>query len=103
MSDITTGLVFDFIKEHGEVSLEFERSERLKQLEAWGKRWRRRAKRFVSIPGLPLPMPAKVAISSLPELAVMYSKAVGSYDLRTLGVQRYEESVHWGGSGGMII
>ncbi len=101
VADVATGLVLDFVKEHGEVELDFERSERLKWLEAQGKKWRRTSKRLVAAVNLPLP--AKVVLAVAPEIAIAYSRGVGSYDHRTPEVQRYEESVHWGGSGGMII
>ncbi len=101
VADIAAAHVLDLVKGHGEVELSFERSERLKALEEWGLRWRRRIKRVA--PHLPLTTPVKVGVSILPEAAIMYSRGVGSYDLRTPEVQRYEESVHFGGSGGMII
>jgi len=39
----------------------------------------------------------------LPEVVEAWSYGIGSFDMRTPEVQRYEESVHYGGSGGMII
>ena len=101
VGDIATSMVLDFASAHGEVELEFERSKQMQWLERQGKKWRRRAKRIVG--PLPIPVQAKVAIAALPEVAIAYSRAVGSYDLRTPEVQRYEESVHWGGSGGRTI
>ncbi len=101
VGDIATNLVLDFAKAHGEVELEFERSERLQSLERWGKENRRRAKRIAG--PLPIPMPAKLLLAVAPEVAIAYSRATGSYDLRTPEVQRYEESVYFGGSGGRII
>ena len=67
----------------------------------WAKKNRRRVQRLVA--PLPLPQPVKVAAYSAPVVVDMWSRGVGSYDLRTPSVKRYEESVHWGGSGGMII
>lgn len=101
VADISTGLVLDFVKDHGPEIDEDVRSDRLKALEQWGLRWRRRAKRIAG--PLPVPMPVKVPLAVAPELAIAYSRGVGSYNLRTPEVQTYEESVHWGGSGGMII
>ncbi len=101
VADISTGLVLDLVKGHGQEIDEDIRSDRLKGLEQWGLRWRRRAKRLVG--PLPVPMPVKVPIAVAPELVIAYSRGVGSYDMRTPDVQRYEESVHYGGSGGMII
>jgi hypothetical protein len=101
VGDIATHLVLDFVKEYGEVEVEFERSERLQALEDWGQKWKRTSKRLAA--PLPMSVPIKLAVAVIPELAIAYSRGVGSYDLRTPEVQRYEESVHFGGSGGMII
>jgi hypothetical protein len=100
VADITTGLVLDIVSEVQPV-MDAPRSERIVALEEWGKRNRRRMKRLVA--PTPLPVPVKVAVAVLPDVAVAYSRATGSYDMRSPEVQRYEESVHWGGSGGMII
>lgn len=67
----------------------------------WAKRNRRRVQRLVA--PLPLPAPVKVALYSAPTVVEMWSYGIGSFDMRTPQVKRYEESVHWGGSGGMII
>lgn len=67
----------------------------------WAKKKRRTVQRLVA--PLPLPPAVKVVAYTAPTVVEMWSHGVGSYDLRTPSVQRYEESVHWGGSGGMII
>lgn len=70
-------------------------------LRDWSDRNRRRIRRTIAL--IPLPPQVKVPLYVLPEVAEMYSYSVGSYDMRTPEVQTYEESVTWGGSGGMII
>lgn len=70
-------------------------------LRDWADRNRRRIRRIVS--PLPLPPQVKVPLYVLPEVAEMYSYSLGSFDMRSPDVQTYEESVTWGGSGGMII
>jgi hypothetical protein len=67
----------------------------------WSRRNKKRLRRLVA--PLPIPMPVKVAIGELPTVVDLWSRGVGSYDMRTPEVQAYEESVTFGGSGGMII
>ena len=67
----------------------------------WAERNRRRLQRLVA--PLPIPSPVKVAVTATPTVVDMWSRGVGSYDMRPPAVQRYEESVHFGGSGGRII
>lgn len=67
----------------------------------WAKKKRRTVQRLVA--PLPLPQAVKVPLYVAPTVVEMWSHGVGSYDLRTPSVQRYEESVTFGGSGGMII
>lgn len=67
----------------------------------WAKKKRRTVQRLVA--PLPLPQQVKVPLYVAPTVVEMWSHGVGTYDLRTPSVQRYEESVTWGGSGGMII
>lgn len=100
VADIASGLLLDAVAEVGP-KIDAPRSEALIAMEEWGKRNRRRVKRLMS--AIPAPLPVKVGVALLPEAAILYSTGTGSYDMRTPEVQRYEESVTWGGSGGMII
>lgn len=67
----------------------------------WAEKNRRRVQRITA--ALPLPSAVKVPLYAAPTVVEAWSYGVGSYDMRTPQVKRYEESVHWGGSGGMII
>lgn len=55
------------------------------------------------VSALPLPPQVKVPLYAAPEVVEAWSYGTGSYDMATPEIRRYEESVHWGGSGGMII
>ena len=67
----------------------------------WAESKKRTLRRIVA--PLPISPMAKTIVASTPNVVDMWSRGVGSYDMRTPDVQRYEESVTWGGSGGMVI
>jgi len=76
-------------------------SEMQLKVRKWAKdtktKWRR------TLAPLPIPEQVKVPLMLVPTVAEMWSKATGSYDMATPEVRRYEESVHFGGSGGRVI
>lgn len=67
----------------------------------WAKRNRTKWRRTLA--PIPLPPVIKAPLMVVPEVVDAWSRATGSYGMRTPAVQRYEESVTWGGSGGRQI
>lgn len=67
----------------------------------WAKDKKRTIRRLVA--PLPISPTAKTILAATPNVVDMWSRGVGSYDMRTPEVQEYEESVTWGGSGGRTI
>lgn len=67
----------------------------------WAKRNKQKWRRTLA--PIPLPEVIKAPLMVVPNVVDAWSRATGSYDMRTPEVQRYEESVTWGGSGGMQI
>lgn len=100
VAGIAVNKLLDLVSEVGRVEDVPYSNVQLKARE-WARRNRRTLRR-VSAP-LPLPPVVKVPLYVVPEVVEAWSYATGSYDMRTPEVQRYEESVHFGGSGGMII
>lgn len=100
VADIATNVVFDKIKQITQIE-DIPYSDMQLKAREWAKRNRRRVQRLVA--PLPLPAPVKTALYAAPTVVEMWSYGTGSYELRSPSVQRYEESVTWGGSGGMII
>lgn len=99
-ADVATGVVLDLVKTINQVE-DIPYSDMQLKAREWAKKKRRTVQRLVA--PLPLPQQVKVPLYVAPTVVEMWSHGVGSYDLRTPSVQRYEESVTWGGSGGMII
>ena len=100
VADIATNVVFDKIKQITQIE-DIPYSDMQLKAREWAKRNRRRVQRLVA--PLPLPAPVKTALYAAPTVVEMWSYGTGSYELRSPSVQRYEESVTCGGSGGMII
>lgn len=97
---IATSLVLDKMKQVQSVE-DIPYSDMQLGARKWAQEKRRTVRRLLA--PLPLPPQVKVPLYVVPEAVEAWSYATGSYDLRTPEVQRYEESVHFGGSGGMII
>lgn len=97
---IATSFVLDKVKQVQSVE-EIPYSDGQLRARKWAETQRRRYRRLLA--PLPLPQQVKAPLYVVPEVVEAWSYAMGSYDLRTPEVQRYEESVHFGGSGGMII
>lgn len=100
VADIVANLLFDSITEISTVE-DVPYSDMQLAARKWGEKWQRRIGRILA--PLPLAGPVKVAAGTAPTMAIMWSKGVGTYDLQTPEVRRYEESVYFGGSGGRII
>lgn len=100
VADIAANVVFDKIKQINQIE-DIPYSDMQLSAREWAKRNRRRIQRMVA--PLPLPPQVKVVLYTAPTVVEMWSYGIGSFDHRTPSVQRYEESVTWGGSGGMII
>lgn len=97
---VAVGLILDHLIPQTE-DADIPYSEMQLAARKYAKKTQRTLKRVVT--PLPIPSSAKVAIAATPTVVDMWSRGVGSYDMRTPDVQRYEESVTFGGSGGMII
>jgi hypothetical protein len=100
VADIAANVVFDKIKQINQIE-EIPYSDMQLAARRWAEKNRRRVQRITA--ALPLPAQVKVPFYAAPAVVEMWSYGTGSYDLRTPSVRRYEESVTWGGSGGMII
>lgn len=100
VAGIATNQVLDMVSKVGRVEEVPYSNTQLKARE-WARRNRRTLRRVIA--PLPLPPVVKVPLYVVPEVVEAWSYATGSYDMRSPAVQRYEESVHFGGSGGMII
>lgn len=100
VADIGANLLLDVIREISTVE-EVPYSDMQLRAREWGEKNRRRIKRVLA--PLPLPPQVKVGVGILPEVAMAWSRGVGSYDMYTPEIQRYEESVTFGGSGGRQI
>lgn len=98
---MATAILVDHIVDHITSVDEIPYSEMQLNVRKWAKdtktKWRR------TLAPLPLPEQVKVPLMLVPTVADMWSKATGSYDMATPEVRRYEESVHFGGSGGRVI
>lgn len=74
------------------------------KMREWAERNRRTWRRVLA--PIPAPPIVKAPVMAVPEVVEMLSYGVGSgpgVDMYTPEVQRYEESVTWGGSGGIVI
>ncbi len=98
---MATALLVDHIVEHVPTVDGIPYSEMQLRVRRWAKenkaKWRR------TLAPLPLPPAVKAPLMVLPTVADAWSRSTGSYDMATPEVRRYEESVHFGGSGGRII
>lgn len=98
---MATAILVDHIVDNITSVDEIPYSEIQLKVRKWAKdtkqKWRR------TLAPLPLPEQVKVPLMLVPTVAEMWSEATGSYDMATPEVRRYEESVHYGGSGGRVI
>jgi len=100
VASIVTNQVLDLVKPIEDVE-EIPYSDVQLKAREWAQKNKRTLRRVIA--PLPLPPVIKVPLYVAPEVVEAWSYGTGSYDMRTPEVQRYEESVHYGGSGGMII
>jgi len=97
---MATAIVIDHVVEHVPID-GVPYSDMQLRVRKWAEenktKWRR------TLAPLPLPPQVKAPLMLVPTVAEAWSYSKGSYDMRTPEIQTYEESVTWGGSGGMVI